>query len=194
MAILKKTALTGTVAWLGTVADSDASIAAESTDKVEVTWDGFTGDCHSRINRPSCVRVRAIYPKEGTEIRNTRQLSILSTEDLAEVSTRLDIPEVKPEWVGASMVVSGIPEFTLIPPSARLVFGNGTVLVADMENAPCRYPADLIEAAHPGHGKAFPKVAVNKRGITAWVEHPGSIALGDTFQLFIPPQRIYAHG
>jgi MOSC domain-containing protein YiiM len=175
------------------VADSDVSIAAEPTTDVEVTWDGFTGDCHSGLNRPSCVRVRAIYPKEATEIRNTRQISILSVEELAVVATRLDIPEVKPEWVGASMVVSGIPDFTLIPPSSRLVFENGTVLVVDMENAPCRYPADLIEAAHPGHGRAFPKVAVNKRGITAWVEHPGRIALGDSFRLFIPPQRIYAH-
>lgn len=193
MAILRKTGLTGEVSWLGTVADSDASIAAQPTTDVEVTWDGFTGDCHSGINRPSCVRVRAIYPEEGTEIRNTRQISILSTEELADVAARLDIPEVKPDWVGASMVVSGIPDFTLIPPSARLVFDNGTVLVADMENAPCRYPGELIEVAHPGHGTAFPKVAVNKRGITAWVEHPGQIALGDTFRLFIPPQRLYSH-
>ncbi len=193
MAILRKTKLVGEVSWLGTVPDSDASIAAEPRKDVEVTWDGFEGDCHSGMNRPSCVRVRGIYPNEGTEIRNTRQISILSSEELAEVAGRLEVPEVKPEWVGASMVIRDIPDFTLIPPSARLVFDNGTVLVADMENAPCRYPGELIEAAHPGHGTAFPNVAVNKRGITAWVEHPGRIALGDIFHLFIPPQRIYGH-
>lgn len=193
MPVLTPTDLYGTVTWLGTVADSVASIEAVSTNGVDADWEGFPGDCHSGLTRPSCVRVRTQYPAKGTEIRNARQISILSVEELAEVADRLGVPEVKPEWVGASMVVEGIPDFTQVPPSSRLMFDNGAGLAIDMENAPCRHPAELIEAAHPGHGLAFPKVAQHKRGVTAWVEHPGRIETGMRFRLHIPPQRLYAH-
>ena len=80
---------------------------------------------------------------------------------------RLDIPEIKPEWVGADMILRGIPDFTLIPPSSRLIFDGGVSLTVDMENAPCKYPAEMIEAAYPGHGMAFPATARSKRGVTA---------------------------
>ena len=192
MAILKPTDIWGEVTWLGTTADSEADIASVGREAVDVGWEGFEGDCHSGLTRASCVRVKQQY-KRDTEIRNTRQISILSEEELAEVAERLGVPLIKPEWVGANMILRGIPDFTLVPPNARLMFENTTALTVDMENAPCRYPAEKIEAAHPGHGTAFPKKAVHKRGVTAWVEHPGTIRLGDRCRLHVPPQRVYPH-
>ena len=192
MAILKPTDIWGEVVWLGTTADSAADIASVASDAVEVTWEGFAGDCHSGLTRPACVRVKQQY-KRDTEIRNTRQISILSEEELAEVAERLGIPAIRPEWVGANMILRGIPDFTLVPPNARLIFSNNTALTVDMENAPCRFPADKIEGAYPGHGRAFPQKAVHKRGVTAWVERPGSIRVGDRCRLHVPPVRLYPH-
>ena len=192
MSILKPTEIEGVVTWLGATADSEANIASVQIGAVNVGWEGFEGDCHSGLTRPSCVRVRAQYPK-GTEIRNTRQISILSEEELTEVAGRLDIPLIRPEWVGANLVLRGIPDFTLVPPNARLLFEGGVALTIDMENAPCKYPAEKIEEAHPGHGKAFPQKARNKRGVTAWVEKPGRIETGETCRLHVPPQRLYPH-
>jgi len=193
MPILFLTDLCGTVTWLGQTADSVRDITSVAVEAADLTWDGFPDDCHSGRTRPSCVRVRAQYPLKGTEIANTRQISILSAEDLAEVAGRLGIPAIRPEWVGANIVIEGIPDFTLVPPSSRLMFEDGPGLVIDMENAPCKFPAEKIEAAHPGHGLAFPKKAVNKRGVTAWVERPGRIALGQRCRLHVPPQRLYGH-
>ena len=53
--------------------------------------------------------------------------------------------------------------------------------------------AEKIEAAHPGHGKAFPIKARHKRGVTAWVEKPGRIVRGESCRLHVPPQRLYPH-
>ena len=61
-----------------------------------------------------------------------------------------------------------------------------------MENRPCNLPGREIEAEAPGHGKAFKAAAQNRRGVTAWVERPGSLALGDSLTLFIPDQRAWA--
>lgn len=192
MPILTPTQITGEITWLGTTADSVADIASAAHDAVSVGWEGFEGDCHSGLTRPSCVRVRAQYAK-NTEIRNVRQISILSEEELADVAERLGIPAIKPEWVGANMIVRGIPDFTLLPPNARLLFEGGVSLTVDMENAPCKYPAEKIEAAHPGHGKAFPIKAQNKRGVTAWVEKPGALGIGQRCTLHVPPRRLYPH-
>ncbi len=193
MPILTPTEIQGQVTWLGTTADSETNIASVAVQAVDVGWEGFAGDCHSGLTRPSCVRVRAQYPQKGTEIRNTRQISILSEEELAEVAARLEIPAIKPEWVGANMILQGIPDFTLLPPASRLMFSGGACLTIDTENAPCRYPAEKIEEEHPGHGKAFPLKAKQKRGVTAWVEKPGHIAVGETCRLHVPPQRLYPH-
>lgn len=192
MTILTPTELTGEITWLGTVADSQTDIASVACQTVDAGWEGFSGDCHSGLTRASCVRVRAQYPR-NTEIRNVRQISILSSEELAEIASALAIPKIRPEWVGASMIVRGIPDFTLIPPASRLIFENGTALTIDMENAPCGHPANQIEAAHPGHGKAFPDVARCKRGVTAWVERVGTLSIGDRCRLHVPPQRLYPH-
>jgi hypothetical protein len=191
MPILSPTRITGRATWLGHVADREAGLVSAPLEAVEATWEGFPGEAHGGLTRPSCSRVTAQYPK-GTEIRNTRQVSILSAEELAAVAAEMGIPEIRPEWVGASLIVEGIPEFTMVPPSSRLVFVSGASLVVDMENGPCRFPAEVIESYHPGKGMGFIEAARGRRGVTAWVERPGRIARGDAVRLHVPPQRLYA--
>ena len=191
MAILKKTDISGHVLAVLAHPDNEETLEKDRTDRVRVTYAGFEGDSHAGLTRTSCVRVRQQY-EVGTEIRNVRQISVLSAEELGQVARDMDIPEVKPEWVGANLLIEGIPELTQIPPSTRLIFADGVSLVIDMENGPCKYPSEVIEGYHPGHGKHFPKAALHRRGVTAWVEREGEIAEGDTVSVHVPPQRIWS--
>ena len=190
--MLQPTNIHGRVAGLYVNDNRDVSLESASRPDVDVSLDGFVGEAHGGATRPSCVRVIRQYPR-GTTIRNARQISILSREELDKIAQRLDIPAIDPQWLGANLVLEGVPDLTQLPPSSRLIFENGTSLVVDIENGPCKYPAEIIEAHHPGHGLAFPKVAQGLRGVVGWVECAGKIAMGDTARLHIPPQRIYGH-
>ncbi len=176
------------------VGDGEQNESTPSVDvaEVDVTFEGFVGESHSGLTRSSCVRVKKQYPL-GTPIRNTRQISIVSVEELQTIASHLNIPSIEPGWLFANLLVEGLPDFSLVPPSSRLVFENGVSLVVDMENAPCRYPGDMIERHHPGVGRFFAKRARGLRGVTAWVEREGRITAGEAFQLHAPVQRKYPH-
>ncbi|MGI9388357.1 MAG: MOSC domain-containing protein [Methyloligellaceae bacterium] len=189
--MLTPTEIYGTVSALLVNGDREASLESQAVERVEVTYEGFAGEVHSGLTRPSCSRVLRQYPKRGTEIRNARQITILGDNELREIADAFNIPLLPPEWIGANLVLSGIPRLTQLPPSSRLIFENGTSLVVDMENGPCKYPAEIIESHHPGKGLVFPKVARGLRGVVAWVERTGEISIGETARLHIPPQRIY---
>ncbi len=168
----------------------DEDLSSSRVDSAKVTYEGFEGESHSGLVRASCVRVRNLY-KEGTEIRNVRQISILSLEDMQQIADNMGVADLQPEWVGANLLISGIPRFSKIPPTTRLIFESGASLVVDLENSPCKYPGEIIERHHPGFGSKFAKAAVGLRGVTAWVERTGEIRSGDKIQVFIPPQEIY---
>lgn len=191
MSILAPTNIYGVVRYLGVNRDRAATLESAAVERVRATFAGFEGESHSGLTRPSCVRVKRQYPK-GTEIKNARQLTILSVEELATIGAEMGLSApVRPEWVGANMSLEGVPELTLLPPAARLVFETGLSIAVDMENGPCKFPAEIIERRHPGKGLSFPKHARGRRGITAWVEREGEVALGDRCRLHIPPQRLY---
>jgi MOSC domain-containing protein YiiM len=168
----------------------DEDLSSSRVTSVEVSYAGLAGESHSGLVRSSCVRVRHQY-SQGTEIRNTRQISIISIEELVVIADNMGIAELKPEWLGANLVVSGIPNFSQIPPSTRMIFGGGASLVVDLENSPCKYPGEIIERHQPGFGNLFANAAVGRRGVTAWVEREGQINTADSINLYIPPQRIY---
>jgi MOSC domain-containing protein YiiM len=168
----------------------DEDLSSSRVASVEASYAGLAGESHSGLVRSSCVRVRHQYT-QGTEIRNTRQISIISIEELTVIADNMGVAELKPEWLGANLLVSGIPNFSQIPPSTRMIFAGGASLVVDLENSPCKYPCEIIERHHPGFGKLFAKAAVGRRGVTAWVEREGRINTDDSINLYIPPQRIY---
>ena len=188
MFCLVKTDFIGTIAWLGRVSRPENNIRSEALTIAEAGFEGIIGEAHSGATRPSCVRVSMLYPK-GTEIRNTRQLSILSAEENAEIAASIGLTQLDPSWLGASIVIAGLPDLTHIPSGSRLQTEAGTTLTVDLENAPCNWPAKEIEMDRPDHGKAFKSAAKGRRGITAWVERPGVLSIGDTVNLFVPTQR-----
>ncbi|MGI9369817.1 MAG: MOSC domain-containing protein, partial [Ruegeria sp.] len=149
------------------------------------------GARHQGSTRPSCVRVKNLHPI-GTEIRNTRQLTILSAEELAEIAKEMDLGSLDPALLGASMVVRGIPDFTHVPPSSRLQAPSGLTVAVDVENLPCVIPGREVESVSPGYGPRFKPAAKGRRGVTAGVERPGSVRVGDRLTLFVPDQRNWA--
>ncbi|MHC0053337.1 MOSC domain-containing protein [Actibacterium sp. D379-3] len=192
MPALKPTAFSAEIIWLGRVADRDASLTATPLDEVHATFAGVAGEAHAGLTRPACSRVVSQHPR-GTEIRNVRQFSILSAEELAAIAEKMGVARLDPAWLGASMVIAGIPDFSHVPPSARLQSETGTTLVVDMENRPCLLPAKVIEGMLPGAGRTFKPAAAGRRGVTAWVEREGVLRRGDRLTLHIPDQPVWPH-
>ncbi|MFG5383844.1 MOSC domain-containing protein [Yoonia sp. R2-816] len=193
MPALIPTEIVGEIVWIGRVPDRDVSLRSVAVEQAELTYAGIPGEAHGGLIRAACVRVRSQYAK-GAEIRNVRQLTVMSAEELAEVAADCGLPAFDPAHIGASLVVRGIPDFTHVPPSSRLQFPDGSAIVVDMENRPCHLPAKVINADHPGAGDAFKAAAKGKRGVTAWVEREGRIQVGDAVRLHVPDQRAWRPG
>ena len=182
-----------TVTWLGRVgADAEGVRSAPLDGEVPLSYAGIEGEVHAGLTRPSCVRTVTQWP-EGTEIRNVRQLSILSAEEMTATAAEMGLERLEPEWVGASMIIEGIDDFSHVPPGARLMNDVGTSLVIDMQNRPCHFPGQEVEKDRPDHGKSYKTAAKGRRGVTAWVEREGPIAVGDRLVLHVPDQRAWAH-
>lgn len=193
MPALIPTDITGTIVWLGCQPDpvQDLTIRAEPLAEMALTLAGYAGESHAGLTRASCSRVLAQYPR-GTTIRNTRQLCVVSAEEMAEVAAAMGLDAMDYAWVGASVVIAGIPDFTHVPPSSRLQADGGATLVVDMENHPCNEPAVTIGKAVPGKGRDFKTAARGRRGVTAWVEREGVLRVGQSVRLHVPAQRAWA--
>lgn len=192
MPALKPTQYTCEITYLGYVADRETALASIPKPEVFASYAGVEGECHGGVTRASCVRVADQFP-EGTEIRNVRQFSIISAEEMAEVAAEMGIDSVRPEWMGASIMVRGLPDLTHVPPSSRLQNEQGTTLVVDMENRPCMFPGkEEVEPHHPGKGKLLKTAAIGRRGVTAWVEREGYLKVGEILTLHIPDQPAWA--
>lgn len=182
-----------TITWLGVVPDRAAALQAERREALTLGFAGPEGEDHGGLTRPSCSRVLSQYPRD-TVIRNTRQLCVMSAEEIAAIATKMGIDALDPSYLGATLVIEGIADFTHVPPSARLQAASGATIVIDMENRPCVLPARGIEEDMPGRGAAFKAAAKNRRGVTAWVEREGTLTLGEQMRLHIPEQRPWAPG
>jgi MOSC domain-containing protein len=178
------------IVWLGQVPAAE-TIQSVAQDSLTLGFDGVAGERHEGTIAPSCVRVSHMHP-QGTSIRNVRQLSILSQEELAQIASDMGLEAVNPAHLGTSVVLRGIPDFTHVPPSSRLQADDGCTLVIDMENTPCVFPGKEIERTAPGHGPRFKPAAKGRRGVTAWVQRPGQLRVGDKLRLYVPDQRAWA--
>lgn len=188
MPALAPTDITGEIVWIGHVPDRDASLRSAPAQQAQLTYAGIPNEIHGGLTRASCSRVLSQYPR-GTKIRNVRQLSVVSADELAQIAADCGLDRLEPEYIGASLVIAGIPDFTHLPPSSRLQFPDGSTIVIDMENRPCHLPAKVINADFPGAGDKFKAAANGKRGVTAWVEREGEIHVGDAVRLHVPDQR-----
>ena len=191
MPALKPTEYYAEVIWLGVVTTMDRqALLSETRDALDLRFDGIAGSVHGGWTRESCSRVKSQYPK-GTEIRNERQLSIISREELDQIAAGMGVDSIDPARLGANMVLRGIADFSHVPPSSRLQGPSGATVAIDMQNRPCQFPAKSIETVAPGLGKGFKPAAEGRRGVTAGVAREGLVKLGDQMRLHVPDQRAW---
>ncbi|MER8394349.1 MOSC domain-containing protein [Mesorhizobium sp. M0045] len=165
-----------------------------AVDTLQLGFDGIDGDFHAGTTRRSGGR-EPWYPR-GTEMRNERQLSIVAADELAIVAERMGIAEIKPEWIGANLVIEGLPHLSMLPSGTLLFFKGGATVKVDAQNGPCRIAGRSV-AEHAGIADVeagallFPKAAKRLRGLVAWVEKPGTITAGEEISVRVPEQWIY---
>jgi len=161
------------------------SFVTQRKQQVTVNFAGLEGDKHAGITLLSGGRTPR-YPR-GTEIRNDRQVSIVSVEDLETIAGLMNVPEIKPEWLGANLLIEGIPGLGKLPPSTRIYFAGGVTLTITAENHPCAGPGKVIgdHFGNPGLETQFTRVAMHKRGVVAMVEKPGILTDDEDFQIII---------
>lgn len=175
------------------VAPSD-HFQTRPVEELQLGFDGISGDVHAGPTRRSGAR-EPWYPR-GTEMRNERQLSIVAADELAIVAARMGLAEIKPEWIGASLVIEGVPHLSMLPSGTLLFFKGGVTIKVDAQNGPCRIAGRSIAenagmADREAGALAFPKAAKRLRGLVAWVEKPGLVTLGEEISVRVPEQWIY---
>lgn len=190
--ILRGRKLAGTVDGVYTAPSDDFQTRA--MDTLEISFEGIVGDLHAGFTRRSGGREP--WYRRGTEIRNERQLTIVAADELAQIATGMGIAEVRPQWVGANLLLGGVPNLSMLPSGTMLFFRGGVTLKVDGQNIPCRLAgravAEHARMADPDAGSlAFPKAARRLRGLVAWVEKPGRIELGEAVSVRIPEQWLY---
>lgn len=176
----------------GTFVVEGAAVESTVHPELVLTYAGIVGDRHEGLVRPSNAR-EPWYPR-GTPMRNERQISILSTEELAEVAATLALPRIAGEWVGANLILSGIPHLTQLPPRSLMMFPSGATIRIDGDNDPCRKTGKTIAAHNAGRADiefGFVKAAMGKRGLVGWVEREGVIRQGDAVKVRTWRQALY---
>lgn len=169
----------------------------EAVQSLTMDFDGVAGDYHAGPTRKSGGR-EPWYPR-GTEIRNERQISVVAPDELAVAAAGMGIDRIEPAWIGANLLIEGIPLLSLLPPRTQLFFEGGVTLRIDGDNGPCRIAGASIAKNFPDRDAtslalAFVKAAKRRRGVVAWVEKPGVIAHGEAVTAHIWEQWIYPAG
>jgi len=162
-------------------------LPSERVDQVVVTFAGFEGDRHAGITMKANPHTGQ-YPR-GTEIRNYRQVSIISSEEMAFVAEQLSISVIQPEWLAANLLISGIPNLTHLPPGTRLCCTGGVTLLIQAFNAPCINPGKIIQSHYPqrpGLAEGFVQAARQHRGLVGVVEKHGILRAGEQVIAYLP--------
>jgi MOSC domain-containing protein YiiM len=165
-----------------------------AVEELRLGFDGVEGDFHAGATRRSGGR-EPWYPR-GTEMRNERQLSLVAADELAIVAGRMGLEEIRPEWIGANLLIEGVPQLSMLPAGSLLFFKGGVTIKIDAQNKPCRIAGQSI-AEHvrapdqQATALLFPKMAKRLRGLVAWVEKPGVVKAGEEISVRVPEQWIY---
>lgn len=155
--------------------------------------DGIGDDRHRSANELAGAQQSHIVDKYRP-VANFRQATIVTLEEMTRIAQALGVPKLYPEDFSANIVLSGVKDFTQLPPEYYLVFSNGrrethAVLRLMGENRPCEVAGANMKARYPGHKDMgrFVKAAFGKRGQVAVVFAEGVIRQGDTVT-FVPHQ------
>lgn len=148
-------------------------------ERISAQLEGLEGDRHGGFIKPADARDSGIA--RGTPVRNWRQWSAVSVEDLRVIAQNMSVPYILPDWLSANVCFSGMDDFTKIAAGANIIFPSGAILHVEGENAPCVGPGRKIqENFKQASAGLFPKAAMGLRGIVGVVYCAGEITVGDT--------------
>lgn len=178
---IRGTAMNVTVTAVSSGGEEDLS--KTPADAIEVDFAGVVGDHHAGPSRKAYAGERE---PRGTVLRNDRQWSAVSVEELAEMSARLDLETpIAANTLGANLCFQGIPDLSLLPRGTRFRFPSGAALTVEEYNPPCLEMSAEVAKKHatrsgaslqPG---AWQRAAMGRRGIVGVVDVPGVIRVGD---------------
>ena len=162
---------------------SNDDLSKEAHDSIRVELDGIVGDRHRSYVRDTYKVDKQPY---GTVRRNERQWSAVSVEELAAISTAMDLKaSITAASVGANLCIDGIPELSRLPKGTLLQFSSGAELIVEEFNPPCSDMSKIQASRHetrsgePVSDTAFSKAAKLTRGVVGVVEAAGTINAGD---------------
>lgn len=178
-----------------------ASLCIDGTivDQIEYGRDGPIGDKHRGFTRTlgghDAAYARTSKLRKGAPILNWRAWTALSLEEIAETEKALGV-EIPPGCLLENMSISGIPNFSKLAPTTRLVFPERTqrdqniqaILAVWEENTPCA----VVGARLAGHydqphlAQRFVVEARNRRGVVGLVLAPGLVEKGDKVLVYSP--------
>jgi hypothetical protein len=168
-----------------------AYLVTTPVPEVAVTLEGFAGDRHAGFTRRADNRT-PFYPR-GTVIGNSRQVSLVSVEELAQLAAALGVPRVAGAWLGANLVVAGCRA------SRRSCRRRGSSSQTTRpcwsrrRTSPAPSPARRSSGATPTcrGWRAPSRRARELRGLVAWVERPGTIRAGDPVRVAVAEPAPY---
>ena len=121
-----------------------------SVDSFMLTFTGIVADVHSGATRAAGPREPAF--RRGTMLANLRQVSLVSTEELATIASRMGLARLDPAWLAANIAIEGAGPITQLPRGTIIRFPSGASLYVSDLNSPCKAAANLIrEHARPAH-------------------------------------------
>ncbi len=169
-------------------------LSKQEQESIEVNLSGIVGDHHAGASREAYDGERE---PEGTVLRNDRQWSAVSREELTVISGQLDLLQpIAAATVGANLCFEGIEDLSLLPRGTRFKFPSGAALTVEEYNPPCIDMGAQIAAKHTRRdGQALKprdwlRPASGRRGLVGVVDVAGVIRAGDavTVELFETPR------
>jgi hypothetical protein len=165
-------------------------LVTRRVDEIELTTQGINGDRHHGYTTQTGGRFGGMY-KEGTTVRNSRQWSAISQEEIKRIAIKLNLDaRLTPEMLGINLVLEGIPAISELAPMTHLLFSphrdfakereEDVMLVVYAQALPCRIAGRAIarETGTSNVERMFPSAALGIRGTTGWVEKGGIIKPG----------------
>jgi hypothetical protein len=173
-------------------------INGSTLEELAFSLEGPRGDAHTGFTRQlgghDGEYTRTSDLKTGAPIFNWRAWSGLSAEEIRETEDALGAA-IPPGCLLENIIISGIPNFSKLPPTTRLVFparqsksGRQAILAVWEENTPCSVVGARLAALHdrPTLKKQFVSAAANKRGVVGIVLAPGEVRRGDEVRVYSP--------
>ncbi len=182
------------------------SLNGEPVSRITFGLTGPTGDKHAGLSRTLSrhdgTYVETSMLSRGARVFNWRSWTGLSEEENLEIKRKLSV-NIPQGCLLENMVISGVPNFSQLPPTSRLVFPvrggsskSQAILAIWEENSPCRGVGDRLEKHYadqgyvqaPGLSTRFITVARGKRGVMGFVLSEGLVEVSDCVNVFLPVQ------